>query len=390
MLRKLLTVLAVAIALSFFGVGSVYAADNTADEEPIKIGTFLAVSGPASFLGAPELKTLQHWIKLINKRGGVLGRPLKLVHYDSAAKASKARTFVKRLIYSDNVDLIIGGTTTSTTMAVIPIVQRAGIPFISLGGGTPIVKPVKKWVFKTPHTSGLAARKILKDMQSRGYDKIGLIYGSGGFGQAGKEAVLKYADNYGIEVVAIESYGPGDTDMTAQLTNIANTPGVDAILNFGFGQGPAIVTRNYEQLGIDVPLYQTHGVASYQYIKLAGEAANGVRLVTGPLMVAKQLPDSDPNKAVAMAYRQEYKETFNERPSQFGGHAYDALMIAVNAIKRAGTTDPAAVRKAIENTSGYVGVGGTFNMGPNDHLGLDLSSFNMVVIKNGDFKLLHQ
>lgn len=384
MIRKLLTITAVVLALSVCTV----TAASAADKGPIKIGSFLAVSGPASFLGAPELKTLQHWIDKINANGGVLGRQLKLVHYDSAAQAGKARTFAKRLIYADNVDLIIGGSTTSTTMAVIPLVKRAHVPFISLGGGTPIVKPVKKWVFKTPHTSGLAARKILQDMQQRGIDQIGLISGSGGFGQAGRKAVLKYADDYGIEVVADEVYGPGDTSMTAQLTNIMSTPGVDAILNFGFGQGPAIVTRNYEQLGIDVPLYQTHGVASQKFIELAGDAANGVRLVTGPLMVAKQLPDDDPNKAVALAYRQEYKETFNQPPSQFGGHAYDALMIAVNAIKRAGTTDPEAVRKAIENTSHYVGVGGTFNMGPNDHLGLGLSAFNMVVIKNGDFKLL--
>lgn len=385
MIRKLLTITAVALALS---LGSVTTA-SAADKDPIKIGSFLAVSGPASFLGAPELKTLQHWIKKINAHGGVNGRQLKLVHYDSAAQAGKARTFAKRLIYADNVDLIIGGSTTSTTMAVIPLVQRAHVPFISLAGGTPIIKPVKKWVFKTPHTSTMAARKILNDMKKRGIDQIGLISGSGGFGQAGRKAVLKYADNYGIEVVADETYGPGDTNMTAQLTNIMSTPGVDAILNFGFGQGPAIVTRNYEQLGIDVPLYQTHGVASKQFIELAGGAAEGVRLPAGALVVAQQLPDDDPQKAVALAYKQEYKETFGSLPSQFGGHAYDALMIAVNAIKRAGTTDPAAVRKAIENTAGYVGVGGTYNMSPQDHLGLSLEAFKMVEIQNGDFKLLY-
>lgn len=386
MIRKLITtaVLATAMALCSLNPAS------AADKGPIKIGAFLAASGPASFLGAPELKTLQHWIKKINAKGGVNGRQIKLIHYDSAAKAGKARTFGKRLIYADDVDLIIGGSSTSTTMAVIPLVQRAHVPFISLAGGTQVVKPVKKWVFKTPHTSDMAARKILNDMKKRGFDKIGLISGSGGFGQSGREAVLKYAGDYGIEVVADETYGPGDTDMTAQLTNIANTPGVDAILNFGFGQGPAIVTRNHEQLGLDAPLYQTHGVASDKFLELAGKAANGVRLPTGALMVAEKLPDSDPQKAVALAYKHEYKQTFHEQASQFGGHAYDALMIAVNAIKRAGTTKPAALRQAIENTSGYVGVGGTFNMSPDDHLGLGLSAFKMVEIQHGDWTLVNQ
>src|SRR5699024_4780024 len=176
----------------------------------------------------------------------------ELVHYDSEANAGKARTLAKRLIYSDKVNLIIGGSSTSTTMAVIPLVKRAEIPFISLAGGVGVIDPVKKWVFKTPHTDRLAARKILTDMQKRGFDTIGMISGSGGFGQSGREQVLDLAGEYGIEVVADETYGSGDTDMTAQLTNIANTPGVDAILNFGFGQGPAIVTRNYDQLGIDI------------------------------------------------------------------------------------------------------------------------------------------
>lgn len=385
MIRKLLTIVTIAVAMSLCGISTA----SAADKEPIKIGSFLATSGPASFLGVPELNTLQHWIKKINANGGVLGRPLKLVHYDSGAKASEARTFAKRLIFADKVDLIVGGTTTSTTMAVIPLVQRAHVPFISLAGGTPIVKPVKKWVFKTPHTSSMAARKILNDMKKHGFDKIGLISGSGGFGQAGRNAVLKHASEYGIDIIADETYGPGDTDMTAQLTNIANTDGVDAILNFGFGQGPAIVTRNYDQLGIDVPLYETHGVASRQYIELAGEAANGVRMPAGAVVVAEQLPDSDPQKAVALSYKQEYMDTFGSLPSQFGGHAYDALMIAVDAIESAGTTDPEAVREAIENTSGFVGVGGTFTMSPEDHLGLDLEAFKMVEIKDGEFTLLY-
>jgi branched-chain amino acid transport system substrate-binding protein len=176
--------------------------------------------------------------------------------------------------------------------------------------------------------------------------------------------------------------------MTAQLTNIANTSGVQAILNFGFGQGPAIVTRNYSQLGLDLPFYQSHGVASEKYIELAGDAAEGVRLPAGALLVASKLPDGDPQKDVAMAYKQEYEKTFNESISQFGGHAYDGLMIAVNAIEAAGSTDRAAIRDEIEKTDGFVGVGGVFNMSADDHMGLDLSAFRMLEIHDGAWTLI--
>ena len=358
------------------------------DGKPIKIGTFLSVTGPASFLGDPELKTLEHWVGKINDEGGVLGRPLELVHYDTSGNAGKARTFVKRLINSDRVDVIVGGSTTGTTMAAVPLVERSRIAMISLAGGIPIIDPVKKWVFKTPHTDRMAARKILKDMQDRGFSKVGLISGSGGFGQSGRTQTLEAASEFDIEIVADESYNNSDTDMTAQLTNIANTSGVQAILNFGFGQGPAIVTRNYSQLGLDLPFYQSHGVASEKYIELAGDAAEGVRLPAGALLVASKLPDGDPQKDVAMAYKQEYEKTFNESISQFGGHAYDGLMIAVNAIEAAGSTDRAAIRDEIEKTDGFVGVGGVFNMSADDHMGLDLSAFRMLEIHDGAWTLI--
>jgi branched-chain amino acid transport system substrate-binding protein len=366
------------------------AVSAASDKGPIKIGTFLSVTGPASFLGDPELKTLQHWIKKINDDGGVLGRQLELVHYDSSGSAGKARTFVKRLIDSDQVDVIVGGSTTGTTMAAVPLVQRSQVALISLAGGISIIDPVKKWVFKTPHTDRMAARKILKDMKSRGFDKIGLISGSGGFGQSGHDQTVKAAPEFGIDIVADETYSNSDTDMTAQLTNIANTQGIDAVLNFGFGQGPAIVTRNYSQLALELPFYQSHGVASEKYIELAGDAAEGVRLPAGALLVASQLADDDPQKDVALAYKTEYEQTFNEPISQFGGHAYDGLMIAVKAIEAAGSTDRAAIRDAIENTQGFVGVGGVFNMSPDDHMGLDLSAFRLLEIHDGDWKLIEK
>jgi branched-chain amino acid transport system substrate-binding protein len=353
--------------------------------EPIKVGAFLSVTGPAAFLGDPEQKTLELYVEKLNAAGGVLGRKLELVSYDSAGDAEKARTFAKRLIEQDKVDVIVGGSTTGETMAVVPLAEAAGVPFISLAGAVVIVEPVKKWVFKTPHTDRMACEKIFVDMKKRGATKIALISGSGGFDKSMRGQCLAAAKGYGIEVLADESYGAGDKDMTAQLTKIRNTPGVQAVLNAGFGEGPAIVTRNYRQLGIRAPLYQSHGVASKAYVKLSGEAAEGVRLPAAALLIADTLPNSDPQKKVVVSYKKEYESRFNSEVSTFGGHAYDGLMLAVEAMKKAKSSDKAKVRDALESIRGWMGTAGVFNLSATDHMGLDLSAFRMLEVRKGDW-----
>ena len=354
-------------------------------QEPIKIGSFLAVTGPAAFLGDPENKTLELYVEKINAAGGVVGRKLQLVAYDSAGDAEKARTFAKRLIEQDKVDMIVGGTTTGETMAVIPLVEAAQIPFISLAGAVVIIEPVKKWVFKTPHTDRMACEKVFVDLQSRKLSKVALISGAGGFDKSMRAECVKVAAKHRIEVVADESYGASDTDMTAQLTKIKNTAGVQAVLNPGFGQGPAIVTKNYRQIGITVPLYQSHGVASKEFIKLAGAAAEGVRLPAAALLIAGDLPASDAQRSVVVGYKHEYESRFKSDVSTFGGHAYDGLMLAVDAIKKAGGTDKAKVRDALEGIRGYMGTAGVVNMSPTDHMGLDLTAFRMLEVKAGNW-----
>ena len=364
-------------------------AGPAAGQEPIRIGAFLSVTGPAAFLGDPEQKTLEMYIERINAGGGVLGRKLELVAYDDGGDADKARTFTKRLIEQDKVDVIVGGSTTGTTMAAVPLAEQAQVPFISLAGAVVIIEPVKKWVFKTPHTDRMACEKIFADMRGRKLTKLALISGTGGFDKSMRAECLKVAGNYGVEIVADESYGAADTDMTAQLTKIKATPGVQAVLNCGFGQGPAIVTKNYRQLALRFPLYQSHGVASKEYVKLSGDAAEGVRLPAAALLVADILPDKDAQKPVVVAYKHDYEARYNSDVSTFGGHAYDGLMIAVDAIKRAGSTDKAKVRDAIEATHGYVGTGGVVNMSATDHMGLDLSAFRMLEVRKGDWALVN-
>ena len=372
---------AVSVALL---VGGMSAAVQAADT--IKVGTFLAVTGPASFLGDPELRTLQMYIDEVNAKGGVDGMQVELVHYDTGGKAKEAVGYAKRLIQRDKVDVIVGGSTSGSSIAVMPLVKQFKTPFISLAGSIKIVDPVNPWVFKTPHTDRMAAAKIYQDMKARGISKVALITGDGGFDKSGKAQCEALAPEYGIEIVANESYGNKDTDMTAQLTKIRASD-AQAVLNFGFGAAPAIVTKNIKQLGIDLPVYQSHGVASKKFIELAGDAAEGVRLPAAALVVAEQLPEGDAQKPVLMAYKQKF-EAAGSAVSTFGGHAYDGLFIALEAIDRADSTDKEKVRAEIEKTSGFIGTGGVFNMSAEDHLGLGLDAFKMLEIKDGGWTIV--
>ncbi len=362
---------------------------SSAAHAEVKIGAVLAVTGPASFLGDPEKKTLEMYVADINAHGGVDGQKIKLTVYDSGGNPNKSKTFATRLIEQDKVDAVIGDSTTGATLAIMPVFEDAHVPLISLAGAVQIVQPVRKWVFKTPHTDTMACEKIFADLKSRNLTSIALISGTGGFGKSMNAQCHKVAPQYGIKIVHDETYGPRDNDMTPQLTNIKNAKGVQAVVNPGFGQGPAIVVRNYRQLGIKMPLYESHGVCSKQFIKLAGDAANGVRLPCAALLVADKLPNSDPQKKVVVGYKTEYEKKTGQQVSTFGGHAYDALMILTGAMKRAGSADKAKVRDQIEKTSGFVGTGGVFNMSPKDHLGLDLSAFRMLEIKNGDWTMVN-
>jgi len=371
----------VAIALVALAAGAPQASAR------IKIGAVLSVTGPASFLGEPEKKTLEIYVDEINRQGGVNGERLDLIIYDDGGDANNARTFATRLVEEDKIVAMVGGTTTGSTLAMIPVFEEAQIPFISLAGAIQIIEPVRKWVFKTPHTDRMACEKIFTDLKRRNLVTVALISGADAFGKSMRDQCVVVAPKHGIAIAHEETYGPRDSDMTPQLTNIRNKPGVQAVVNPGFGQGPAIVTRNYRQLGISLPLYQSHGVASKQFIDLAGPAAEGVRLPAAALLVATKLSSSDPQRSVVMGYSTTYQQRTGQQVSTFGGHAYDGLMILVQAIQRAKSADKAKIRNEIEKTKGYVGTGGIVTMSPTDHMGLDLSAFRMLEIKSGDWTL---
>ena len=364
------------------------AAGPTPAQPTVKIGSFLSVTGPAAFLGDPERKTLQMYVERINHEGGLLGRQIELTVYDDGSEAAKSNTFAKRLIENDQVDVILGGTTTGGTMAAIPVIEKAGVPFISMAAGVPIIEPLKKWVFKVAPTDRMAAERVFADMKKRQLTKLALLSETGGFGVSGRKETLAVAPKFAMQIVADETFGPKDTDDTAQLTKIKNNAAVQTLFVFGAGQGPAVATKNYAQLGLSLPFYQSHGVASEEFIKLSGRAAEGVRLPAAALLIAEQLPASDPQKQVVTDYSRAFKERWKTDVSTFGGHAYDALHIYVAAVKRANSFDKEKVRDEIEKTKGYVGTAGVFHLSDKDHMGLDPSAFRLLEVRKGDWVLL--
>lgn len=370
-----------AAASCALAIGSAIAA------EPIRIGAIISKTGPASFLGEPQDVTLKHYVKQLNDAGGLLGRPVELTLYDDATDANTARTFASRLVDSNKVVAAIGPSTTGITLAVAQVFEDARIPLVSLAAGIEIVEPVRPYVFKTPHTDRMVCRKQIADLKARGYKRIAMINGTDGAGKTLRNECTAAAKAAGIEIVADETFNPTDSDMTPQLTKIKNREGVDALLVGGFGQALALVTRNHGQLGMKVPLYQAHGAASKAFIKLAGPASEGVRVVSPLLVVADKLPDSDPVKKVALQYDTTIRGLTGAEASTFGGYAYDALMLLVNAIQRAKSAEPKAIRDALEGTKGLVGVTGVFNMSPTDHLGIDDRSLYMVDIRGGEWKV---
>lgn len=355
--------------------------------EPIKVGAILAVTGPASFLGAPESRTLEMLMAKVNNNGGVLGRPLEIIIKDSQANPENAISFAKQLIEEDKVVAIIGPSTSGETMKIKDIMEEAQVPLISCAAAEDIVNPVAKFVFKTPQKDSYAVQMIFGKMQAMGIKKIAILSGNTGFGGAGKEQLEAAAPDFGLEVVISEVYDKRATDLTAEVTKV-KAAGVDAVVNWSIVPAQAIVAKNMKQIGLDVPLFQSHGFGNIKYVEAAGAAAEGIIFPAGRLLIADVLPESHPQKAVVSNYKAEYESMFAEEASTFGGHAYDALVVLTTAIEKAGSTDRGAIRDAVETLKGVVGTGGIFNFSAEDHNGLDIDAFEMMTVKDGKFVAL--
>ncbi|WP_035588692.1 ABC transporter substrate-binding protein [Hippea jasoniae] len=369
----------------FIIVGVLFIA-STAFADVIKIGALVSITGPTSFLGQPEKNTLEMIVNDINKKGGVNGTKIKLIIYDTKGQPATTVMMARKLIYSDRVKAIIGPTRSGSTLAIIPLIQRARIPLISMASSYKITTPTKKWVFKTAPSDSLAVERLYSYFSDHNIHRIAILTAQTGFGESGREELKKLASKYNIKILADETFNATDTNMTSQLIKIKNIKGVEAIVCWGTNPGPASVAKNVKQLGIKIPLFMSHGVASKRFIQLAGDTAEGIKLPAGKLLVAEQLPKNDPQRAVLLAYKKDYQSKFGP-VSTFGGHAYDAIHMIIIALKNEAKT-PSQIRDQLEHIKNFVGITGIFTYSKDNHAGLDPSDFCIVEIKNGNWKLI--
>ena len=281
--------------------------------EPVKIGAIFAVTGPASFLGAPEEKTAQMLVEKINAAGGVNGRKLELVVKDSGGSPEKAVSFAKQLIEEEKVLAIIGPSTSGETMQIKALCEENKVPLVSCAAAETIVNPVAKYVFKTPQKDSQAVTWIYRTMKDKGITKIAILSSNDGFGAAGKKQLEDLAKTEGIAILANEVYDKQATDLTDILTKVKGNSSVQAVVNWSIVPAQSIVAKNMKQLGLDVPLFQSHGFGNLKYVQQAGVAAEGILFPAGRLLVVDDLPDSHPQKKVLAAYKKDYESALQGR-----------------------------------------------------------------------------
>lgn len=391
----------VIIAISFFILG-VCPKPSWAQKSPYIVGAVFSVTGGASFLGEPERNTAKMLEEWINAAGGIQGHPLRIIVEDTKSDESQAVLAVRKLLEKDKVTAIVGPSTTGESMAVVPIMEKAKTPLISCAAALSIVTPKEeldrilsaptfempkkqnRWIFKTPQTDTAAVETIYDHMKKKGISKIAIITVTVGFGDFGRKELKRVAPAYGISIVADELYGPKDSDMTAQLTKIKGTE-AQAVVNWSVGPPQVIVTKNWNQLSMKIPLYQSHGFGSKRNIELAGGAAEGVLCPLGRLVVAEKIRADHPQKSTIVKYKTEYEKRFKTDVSTFGGHAYDAIMMVSDALKAVGPNKGKIQNYLETKIKNWPGTGGIFNMSPEDHTGLKKDAFEMIVVKDGDW-----
>ncbi len=370
------------------------ATQETEEKGAYKIGAVLSISGPASSLGIPEDNTAKMMEEQINAAGGIDGHPIKMVIYDDETSAEKCATMTTRLIEQDDVLAIVGPTTSGNSMAIIDIVTNAEIPLVSCAASAAIVNPVEEryWVFKTPQTDKEAVTEIYTYMQANGITKVALITDTSGFGAAGLAFLQADAEGYGIEILVEQTFDSGDTSMEAQLTNIMGTD-AEAVICWATTDESATVALDIQTLGLEAPLYCSHGIANMDFIDQAGDAANGVIFPAGKLLFVDQVLESDPQKQVLVDYIADYEGINGEGTmSTFGGHLYDALSmvaIALEGVEEGASTAEARtqIRDGLEKITDFAGTGGVFTMSPENHLGMAPGSLGMIEIVDGEWTL---
>lgn len=379
------------LAVSFFAAQPARAHH---EQGKLRVAAILSLSGPNAYLGRAELRALELGVAELNAGGGVEGHVLELAAFDDQGEPVKAADFAARLTGDAHADVIIGGTSTDASIAIARLAEKLRTPFISLGAGSQILTFSRRWVFKTPPSERIVLNRILEDMARRGIRRMALLAEETEFGRGGLREIR---DATNRQSVAFRKFGVAlafDATFRADGSGIANfvervprDAALGAVVVFGTGEGPAAVLKELRRAGAKTPVYLTHGVASAEFLAVAGEAAEGARAPSPPLLVADALPETDPRRKTVMAFASAYRARFNESPSSFAGYAWDALMMVAAAVRRSPLTDQDWIRAPLEITRVHAGVTGSYTIWPDDHLGLDEKALLMLEVRRGAWRI---
>jgi branched-chain amino acid transport system substrate-binding protein len=362
--------------------------------EPIVIGGLFAQSGPAAVVGTPSKLVAEMTVKQLNDMGGVLGRPLKLISYDTESSPDVALRHARQLVEGDHVLAIIGPTSTGEGLAVKKYTEEKHVPVIMTVGGDAVIAGGKfgpfDWTFKAPQRTATAVAKIYEYLKGKNISKIAVMSSKDAFGQDGLAELKDNAAKFGIEIIAEETFDPKGTDFSAQAFKLQAAKPQAAVV-WTIGPAGAIAAKNFAALPGDRPLLvQCHGQPGPSYLELAGEAAGGTIMPGTKLMAPESLPDEDPQKLVIEAFIKAYKD--NGIQAKFplnthSGYAYDALTLLRAGLEKAGKAEPEALRDALAKLQNVVGVSGVYNTSSQDHNGLGQDSLIMLIVDTGRFKL---
>ncbi|WP_250532248.1 ABC transporter substrate-binding protein [Caballeronia sp. ATUFL_F1_KS39] len=377
-----------AVAMAVAALSAVISNQVLAD---VKIGVTVSATGPAASLGIPEKNT----VSLLPKE--VAGQKVEYIVLDDATDSTQAVKNVRKLTSEDHVDALVGSTVVPNSLAMTDIAAETHTPMISMAAAASIVEPMdakKAWVFKTPQNDILMATAIAQHMSNHGVKTVAFIGFSDAYGESWFKEFSKAADLAKLKIVANERFARNDASVTGQVLKTMSQ-NADAVLIAGAGTPAALPQKTLKERGYKGKIYQTHGVANNDFLRVCGKDCEGTFLPAGPLLVAEQLPDSNPVKQAALTYKKAYEGAYGAGSvSTFGGHAWDAGLILQRAIpialKKGQPGTPAfreALRAAIEETKNLPASHGIFNMSPNDHSGLDQRARVMVEIVGGKWKL---
>jgi branched-chain amino acid transport system substrate-binding protein len=359
---------------------------SAGSDDAIKIGFISSATGLASSQGKTEMDTAHFLEEKINQEGGINGKKVKIIAYDDESDETKAVLAMKKLTTQDKVSIVVGGTTTGNSLAMLGTAQSEKTPYISMAAGAAIAIPVKEYVFKTVQSDNLVMPSIFEYLKANQITKVAWMHINDAYGDSGHKFFKEMAPQYGIEIVAEETFNGSDTDMTAQLSKIKlKNPG--AVVVWTRPPSGSVLTKNFKQLGFTIPLIHSHGMANKAFLEQAGDFAEGVILAGGKLLIKDTLPDSDPQKTLLVQFSKEFQEKVGYEPTNFSGYAYDGIMLAVEAIKDVGT-DRAKIRDYLENNvKDFLGITGIYTFSPEDHTGLKPDSVTLIEIKGKNWTL---